>query len=155
MMDQKKNLIHASCVSVNGHGALIMGPSGSGKSDLALRLIAAGGRLVSDDYVHIGNFNGELMAMTPSAIAGLIEVRGVGLVRFPYLSTIKVDLVLALTDRPPGNAPEERLPEAQYQQLQGVDVPLLPFYPFEASAVDKVKAAVLYYAGRAGKKRRP
>src|SRR5436190_12146788 len=77
--------IHATSVALRANGqwraVLLRGPSGAGKSDLALRLIEAGARLVADDQTHLVRKGGTLMATPPAALAGLIEVRGVGIVK--------------------------------------------------------------------------
>ena len=89
-------LHHASCVEFDGKGILIFGPSGSGKSDLALRLIDAGGKLVSDDYVNVIFEDGILTAYPAPNIEGLIEVRGVGLLPIDYLKSTRLHLALEL-----------------------------------------------------------
>src|SRR3546814_4210439 len=78
--------IHANCVALDGRAILLMGNSGSGKSDLSLRLIDRGWSLVADDYVCLIPSGGKLLAKPPPNIAGRIEVRNVGLVELPYLS---------------------------------------------------------------------
>jgi len=128
-------LHHATCVAFAGSAALLQGPSGSGKSDLAFRLIDAGGRLVADDQVEIGARDGALWASPPTAIAGLMEVRGIGLVRLPYLAEARVRAVVALT----APAEIERLPEGEMITLEGISLPLLRLAPFEVSAVAKLK----------------
>ena len=72
--------IHGSCASRDGAGVLVLGPAGSGKSDLVLRLLDRGFDLVADDRVEIEHG----MARAPASLAGLIEVRGLGLLRLPY-----------------------------------------------------------------------
>lgn len=131
-------LQHATCVALDGRAVLLRGPSGSGKSDLALRLIDAGGRLVADDQVELEVRDGALWASPPAAIAGLMEVRGVGLVRFPCLTNARVRLVVELT----AAADVRRLPEDETVSLDGVSVPLLRLAPFESSAVAKLKLAL-------------
>lgn len=103
--------VHGSAVLVGSAGVLLRGPSGSGKSLFALRLIDAGGRLISDDRVLLWPRAGRLVACPPSAIAGRIELRGSGIVRRPYepMAVIRlvVDLVAAdALERMP--APEHR-----------------------------------------------
>ncbi|MHA1114324.1 MAG: HPr kinase/phosphorylase, partial [Alphaproteobacteria bacterium] len=77
-------LVHATCVSLWGAGILLRGPSGSGKSDLALRLIDGGAVLVADDQVSLELRDGGLFASPPAATAGKLEVRGVGIVTVPF-----------------------------------------------------------------------
>ena len=86
--------MHATCVARDGEGVLLLGPSGAGKSDLALRLLGRGFALVADDQVDI--IDG--MARAPERLAGLLEVRGLGIVRLPYLSQAKLKVVITLTD---------------------------------------------------------
>ena len=100
------SLIHASCVAVDGKGVLLRGPSGSGKSDLALRLIDRGARLVCDDYGTLAAQKGFVQVKAPDTIAGKLEVRGVGLIQVPHMSPCRVYLLADLV-----NADEEpRLP---------------------------------------------
>src|SRR5580704_3087321 len=91
---------HGSCVARDGAGVLLLGPSGAGKSDLALRLLGRGFVLVADDQVDV--IDG--FARAPGALAGLLEVRGFGIVRLPYLSDIKLYVVIELAGQ------RERLP---------------------------------------------
>jgi serine kinase of HPr protein (carbohydrate metabolism regulator) len=97
-------IVHASCVAIRGAGLLILGASGRGKSDLAFRLIDRGAVLVADDRVTL-KVEGELLiASAPRRIAGLLEVRGVGIVAFPHLAEAPIALALDLDLAP------ERLP---------------------------------------------
>ena len=88
--------IHASCVSLRNQGVLLLGPSGAGKSDLALRLIDGGAKLVADDRTLLFVKNGALHARAPSTISGLLEIRGVGIVRLPVRASVKIALVVKL-----------------------------------------------------------
>ncbi|MGL6209743.1 MAG: HPr kinase/phosphorylase [Paracoccaceae bacterium] len=98
-------VLHASCVAVDGKGLLILGPSGSGKSSLALRLIALGAVLVADDRTEVTPGPGGLIARCPPALRGLIEARGMGILNAPHLAeapiTLAVDLKATETDRLP------------------------------------------------------
>jgi HPr kinase/phosphorylase len=129
--------IHASCVELGGTGVLLLGQSGSGKSDLALRLIDAGGRLVADDRTELQRDGARLIASPPATIAGRIEVRGVGIVPVAHVGQSVVGLAVDLVK------PErvERLPSAQSRAWLGVEMPLLALDPFEASAVAKIRLA--------------
>jgi len=102
--------IHASAVLFGYRGILIRGPSGSGKSRLALRLLQNPGdgfaRLVGDDRIHLGVTHGRLLMHPAGALRGLLEVRGLGIVRLPYEPVAMADLVVDL------DAPTPRLPEA-------------------------------------------
>ena len=118
-------------------GAALFGPPGSGKSDLALRLIGAGWRLAADDYAHLFAAEGRLYARAPRTIAGKIEVRGVGIVPASALDLARVVLAVEL-----GPRPVERLPEPAFRTVEGVDLPLLRLDPREASAGEKVAAVI-------------
>ncbi len=97
--------IHATTIAIAGRAILITGPSGIGKSDLALRLIDRGARLVSDDYTRLRRAGDLILATAPDNIAGLLEVRGLGILRFPVINEARIALHVEL-------APEaDRLPE--------------------------------------------
>ncbi len=100
--------IHASCVAINARGVLILGDSGAGKSDLALRLIDGGAKLVSDDRTELYIARGRLCARAPKSIAGLIEVRGLGIIAMPFAKNVPLALAIKL------GAPPKRLPEAAF-----------------------------------------
>lgn len=128
-------LLHATCVEINGKGILIMGPSGAGKSDLALRLIDQGGTLVSDDYVEVINQDGKLLAKTAPNIEGLIEVRGVGLMKIEHINLTILHLALDLVT----SENIVRLPEDVFFSQDGVDIPLYKFDGFAVSATVKIR----------------
>jgi hypothetical protein len=130
--------IHASCVAIDGRAVLLHGASGSGKSDLAFRLIDRGASLVSDDYTILRNEKGRLIAEPPPTIEGRIEVRGVGIVRFPPVTGAEVCLLLLL-DQPVPRLPEDPRPT---RRIAGVEVPVLAIAAFEASAPLKVELAL-------------
>jgi HPr kinase/phosphorylase len=88
--------IHASCVAIGRQGVLLLGKSGSGKSDLALRLIDRGAMLVADDRTILCLVNGALHARAPATIKGLLEVRGLGIVRFPVRAQVRIALAVRL-----------------------------------------------------------
>ncbi|MBI1205919.1 MAG: aldolase [Azospirillum sp.] len=136
--------MYGTCVAVSGLGILLRGASGSGKSDLALRLIDAGAVLVADDQVVIRMEQDRLIASAPTALAGLLEVRGVGLLQVASAPAaplgLIVDLVAADT--------VERVPEARFTAVLGRPVPHLALAPFEASAAAKLRHAAA--AARAG-----
>jgi HPr kinase/phosphorylase len=114
-------LLHGSCAVRDGAGVLLTGPPGSGKSDLMLRLIDRGFSLVADDQVEVRG----LQASAPAILAGLIEVRGLGILRMPYVMMAKLTLVVRLERA-------ERLPSpARYDHL---DLPMISVDPFPASA---------------------
>lgn len=128
--------LHASCVAVDGRAILISGRSGSGKSDLALRLIDRGAVLVSDDYTIVRNRGGRLLAAAPSNIEGKIEVRGVGILEFETAQDVPVALFVDL------ERDVERLPAHRSTRIVGVEVPVIAANALEASAPVKVEAAL-------------
>ena len=117
-------------------GVLITGPSGSGKSDLALRLIGRGWRLVADDYSHVFASAGTLYATTPATIAGRIEARGLGIVTVAHLGLARLVLAVDCVAQPP-----ERLPEAETVRVAGLDLPRLRVIARHASVVEIITAA--------------
>lgn len=128
--------IHASCVSREGAGILLLGPAGCGKSDLVLRLLECGFVLVADDRVNIS----EGVASPPAEIAGLLEVRGLGILRLPHVSETRLMLAVDLA------TPAQRLPEPATHQPTGL--PLVCIEPFAASATARVAAALACAQGR-------
>jgi HPr kinase/phosphorylase len=144
-MTAQPGTVHASAVLVGARAVLIRGPSGSGKSRLALELIEtaragspAFARLVADDRIHLEVAHGRLLARPPAALAGLIEVRGVGLMRLDHEPSAVVGLVVDLAA-----ADAERLPEASRRRIniQGVDLSRLAVAP-DMSALPAVLAAI-------------
>jgi HPr kinase/phosphorylase len=129
---------YATCVDINGAGVLLRGPSGSGKSDLALRLIEGGAKLVADDRTELSLENGQLMAQAPRAIAGRMEVRGLGIVDVAHCETTAVMLVVDLV----AQDAVDRLPDAQCCVYLEHTVPLLALAAFEASTPAKIRLAV-------------
>lgn len=129
--------LHASCVAIDGRGVLIEGPSGSGKSDLTLRLIDRGARLVSDDYTVLIRDRGALLAKPPATIAGRIEVRGLGIIDMSYDEGVPVALIVALAD-----AVERMPPERVERRIAGVKLPEIAIVAREASAPIKVALAL-------------
>jgi serine kinase of HPr protein (carbohydrate metabolism regulator) len=137
-----EKLKHGTCVEIEGRGILLLGPSGSGKSDLALRLIDGGARLVADDQVALAR-NGPtetpgLVTSAPNNIRGLLEVRGLGIVAVETVPSAPLLLVVELV------APNfvERLPDAATWQCLGVEVPMIRLTPFEPSTPAKLRLAV-------------
>ena len=128
--------VHASTVAIGGRAVLIEGPAGSGKSDLALRLIDRGAVLVSDDYTILTASADVLLASAPATIAGWIEVRGVGIVPVTHAEPVPVALLIRLGGQ------VERLPEAESRCFEGVPIPTIALDPHEASAPIKVELAL-------------
>ena len=135
--------LHATCVIIDGTGTLLRGPPGAGKSDLALRLIDGGARLVADDRVDLRLENGSIIAAAPPALAGLIEVRGLGIVKLDAVAQASIALVIDLV----GAELIERLPAPESTQLMDITLSLLHLAPFEASAPAKVRLAAGLAAG--------
>lgn len=135
--------IHATCVALDGVGILLRGPSGSGKSDLALRLIDQGARLVADDRVVLRQEGGELLAEAPPALRGLLEVRGVGPSPVPSIPSVAVTLIVDLTS----SGEVERLPDAAFEILEGKPIARHRLSAFEASAPAKIRLLARLTAG--------
>jgi HPr kinase/phosphorylase len=130
--------LHASCVELGGTGVVLLGASGSGKSDLALRLIDAGASLVADDRLTLER-RGDLLVGRPApALAGLLEVRGFGIVRLPWCAESRLGLVVEL--RP--EAPLPRLPEPEAYELLGLPLSHLRLDPRAPSAAAKIRLAL-------------
>jgi serine kinase of HPr protein (carbohydrate metabolism regulator) len=129
-------LVHATTVAIDGRAILILGASGRGKSDLALRLIDRGAVLVADDYTEVEPHGGCLLARAPASIRGMIEVRGIGIVEAATVDAAPVALAIDL-DREP-----ERMPEAAWRDLHGIAIPEVAIAPFEASAAIKAELAL-------------
>src|SRR6185437_3524479 len=130
--------VHATCISVDGHGILLRGPSGSGKSDLALRAIDQGAQLVADDWVVLTRQGDSMIASAPPSLHGLIEIRGLGIMRVDAAAEARVALVADMAG--PDNI--ERLPEERQCEVEGTAIPWVALNPFEASAPDKLRFAL-------------
>lgn len=127
--------LHASCASSAGQGVLLTGPSGSGKSDLLLRLLDRGFDLVADDQVVVRDGR----ASAPADLAGLLEVRGLGVVRRQFVASAALVLAVALRRG-------ERLPLPVRYDV--VDLPMVAIDPFQASAPLLVELALRAVSGR-------
>jgi serine kinase of HPr protein (carbohydrate metabolism regulator) len=135
--------IHASTVAIDGRAVVIAGPSASGKSDLALRLLDRGFTLVSDDQTLIKREGERLMATAPPNIAGKLEIRGIGIVDMETIGNVPVALFVDLTSE------IQRLPDDNRERpLLGVRIPLITIDAMTASAPSKVALAL----GRMGLK---
>ncbi len=148
-MPEQTNL-HGTCLAVGKHGVLLLGPSGSGKSDLALRMMDDPGQgvagevvrtlLVADDQVMVRRVDDHLIASAPPSLKGLLEVRGLGIIS-PSAVHEEIALSLALRLVPAGKI--ERMPSLEGSQtdILGVALPLLEVAPFHASAPAFVRTA--------------
>ena len=129
---------HASCVAFGGAGLLLRGPSGSGKSDLALRLIEAGAMLIADDQVILRKDCEILLATCPPGIAGRIEVRGLGVLTLPYLTAAPLALICDLVARE--DVP--RMPEFSHAEIEGIALPQVSLHAFDVSTVAKLRLKI-------------
>ena len=143
----QSDILHATSIAINGHGLLLLGPSGSGKSDLALRCLAMGPsplhdapfELISDDRTIVSVCDRQVIMTAPSAIAGQLEVRGVGIVDVPHTRGGELCLVVCLTDED-----VERYPalEPRFECILGRSFPMIHVRAFEASAPVKLAMAL-------------
>ena len=143
----QSDILHATSIAINGHGLLLLGPSGLGKSDLALRCLAMGPsplyeapfELISDDRTLVSVCNRQVIMTAPSAIAGQLEVRGVGIVDVPHTRGAELCLVARLTDED-----VERYPalEPRFECILGRSFPMIHVRAFEASAPVKLAIAL-------------
>ena len=132
--------IHASCVSWQDKGILLLGGSSCGKSDLCLRLISKyDAVLVADDRVDLNVSRETILASAPKILEGMLEVRGVGILQLPFVKQTKLDLVVELVK---DLSELERLPEPQSWEYEGVKLPLIKLFSFEVSAAEKIIAAL-------------
>lgn len=135
------DIVHATCVDIEGTGILISGSTGTGKSALALQLMAFGARLVADDCTELFLRDGSLMARCPASISGLVEARGVGLLKAAVVPESAIGLVVDMD-----TTETDRLPQQRHDTVSGVRLPVLrkidaPYFP----------AAILQYI-KAGRK---
>lgn len=143
-------LIHGTCLSIGGEGVLLLGQPGSGKSDLALRLIDGSGTglsgamrralLVADDQVVIRKSGGRLIASPPPSLAGKMEIRGLGIAELPVAHDVSLRLAVRLTPA----AEIERLPDLAQSRMEilGLTVPLVLLDPEKPSAPARLRAAL-------------
>lgn len=128
---------HASTIAIDGQAVMITGVSGSGKSDLALRLIDRGARLVSDDYTLVTRQGSALVATAPPRLRGKLEVRGLGIIDCDPIDAAPVALLVRLGPVP------DRLPDGDDSEtIVGIEIAATCIAPFEASAPIKVELAL-------------
>lgn len=140
-----QHLVYGTCVALGPVAALLQGPSGSGKSDLALRFLFhlpphLDAALVSDDQVLLERVGDRLIARPPAAIAGKIEVRGIGIVTLPFRAEAELRLIVRLCD--PADVPRLPEPGEDKAELCGIPLPVLALAPFEGSAPLKLRLAL-------------
>ena len=129
--------VHSSSVAFEGRAVLITGPSGSGKSDLTLRLLDRGFTLVSDDQTVVKKDGARLLASAPPTISGKLEIRGIGIVDMKHIDNVPVALIVELTGE------IQRLPDdSRERPLLGVKLPLVTIDAMSASAPSKVALAL-------------
>jgi HPr kinase/phosphorylase len=135
--------IHATAVAIEGRAVLLRGQPGAGKSDLALRLIDAGAQLVTDDQSELFRRDDAIFVRPPRRISGLIEVRGIGILRIEAIAEAPVVLIADLI------APHqvERMPERRREPFLGLELPVIALAPFEASAPAKLRLIVRVFSG--------
>lgn len=147
-MDGATSLVHGTCIALDEGAAVLQGPSGIGKSDLALRCImqpthvngrALAARLVADDQVLVERRASWLWARPPAAIAGKLEVRGIGIIEVPHAPEARLRLVVRLV----GFDAVERLPDPAKTGVLGLALPVVQIAPLEVSAPLKVLLALL------------
>ncbi len=148
-------LIHGTCLAIGKDGVLLLGAPGSGKSDLALRLIdaagmglsgvARGARLVADDQVAVRRADGRLIASAPQALAGKMEIRGIGIVAIAPQAHATLRLAVRLTPA----AEIERLPDLARARMEilGIAIALVLIDPEKASAPARIRAALDHFSG--------
>jgi HPr kinase/phosphorylase len=147
-MEQSQKTVHGTCVAVGGEGVLILGPPGSGKSSLALRLIDEPGHglsgvrmaaeLVSDDQVVVTRAGGRLLASAPAQIKGKLEIRGLAVVELATLPEAVLSLAVQL--RPAAEI--ERLPGPASFDILGASLPMVEIDGQAASAPSRLRAAL-------------
>jgi serine kinase of HPr protein (carbohydrate metabolism regulator) len=131
-------LVHGTAIAIDRKAVLLRGSPGAGKSDLALRLIDGGACLVSDDQVELRRAGQRILVRAPAALAGLIEVRGIGILRIDALDEAPLALCVDLVS----SAEIERLPERRFDNLLELAVPLIALSAFEVSATAKLRFAL-------------
>ena len=126
--------IHSTSVVIDDNGVLILGDSGSGKSDLALRLIDNGATLISDDISICRKSSDNIYLYCPPEIKGLLEVREIGIITVPFVERIKLRLVVNLKSNN-----NERFPKDSFFRILGIKVPIINIEGKNSSAVAKIK----------------
>jgi HPr kinase/phosphorylase len=139
--------IHASCVAIGARGVLLLGASGTGKSDLALRLIDEGAKLVADDRTILFALKGALHARAPASIKGFLEIRGLGIVKLPVRERVKIALVVQL-GREGARLPDLRLYHVPAPLKPVLAPPQIALDAHFASTPAKIRAALAAFSRR-------
>lgn len=144
MTRARQHLIHGTCVALHNRAALLKGEPGTGKSDLALRFVSSfsedGAALVADDQVQVWREGDGLAAGPPETLAGLLEVRGLGIIEMPHVTAAILGLIVTLSPADPiPRLPPDPLPR---EEVLGHSLPVLALNPFEVSAAVKLKLAL-------------
>ncbi len=131
---------HATTIQLDGEGVMLCGPSASGKSDLGIRLIENGAKLVADDRTVLTLDNKKVLASVPKEISGKMEIRGLGIITIDVVVKTHLSMVVELV-----NAKDiKRYPVKKNIDLLGVTLPLIHLYAFEASAPVKIRRALIH-----------
>lgn len=133
---------HATAIEWENVGILIRGAPGSGKTELALKLIGAGATLIADDQVILNNEENKMMASCPPQLTGLMEIKAIGIVEMNHKVETTVGLVIDLVDN------EEAVPEPEVAEILGIHLPLLRLNPFYLASTQKVRLAVNLIRGK-------
>lgn len=131
--------IHATCIELNGKGVLLLGKSGAGKSGLALQMMELfQAKLVADDRTDLSVSTNRITASCPDVLKGKLEIRGIGIVDFPYIKKTQLRLAVELVDHPED---VERLPSPAFYELENVKIPKIRLYSFDMAGSCKLKIA--------------
>ena len=137
--------IHATCVAIGAKGVLLLGKSGTGKSDLALRLIDEGAALVADDRTILFVERGEIYARAPKSIQGLLEIRGLGIVRYPTRTKVRLALAVRLGQEG-ARLPNQKFYRPPQELMVGAKVPEIVLNARLAATPAKIRAAVAAFS---------
>ena len=134
--------LHGTVVALGGAGVLLRGLSGAGKSDLALRLLADGWQVIADDRVLLSPREADLIATAPATLAGLLEVRGIGVIRLEDTQRLDAAPLRLVVDLVPTREEIARMPEQEFFRHAAIGTPLIRLYPFDASATARLTMAL-------------
>lgn len=142
-MSLSGQILHAGLIALQvdrtWRGILIRGPSGSGKSSLALKAMSAGFRLVADDRVILWQHQHRLFGRAPDALRDLIEIRGIGISRQTTMACCGIDLIIDCLAR---EVDQERMPDPAFDTLAGCKIPRLALWPQDPCAPEKLFRAI-------------